>query len=64
MGMSEMVGRRRRKKRGMRGEKGWMRHGKGKKELQMWEREGSTESTKKIEATQVINANFGRAVLN
>ena len=45
-------------------EKGWMRHGKGKKELQMWEREGSTESTKKIEATQVINANFGRAVLN
>jgi len=32
-----MVGRRRRKKRGMRGEKGWMRHGKGKKELQMWD---------------------------
>ena len=58
-----MVRRRRRKKRGMR-EKGWTRHGKGKKELQMWEREGSTESTKKIEVTQVINANFGRAVLN
>lgn len=37
MGMSEMVGRKRRKKRGMRGEKGWMRYGKGKKELQMWD---------------------------